>query len=166
MEAIRLLSTSDKICWEMPIGMLIMFSAEFNCSIPFEMFGEKAICRYGIQLKGVTLYVTPVFNQSGLICLKSFFDHGEKAEQYQLLLGGILSDFGEPVYKVHEKWERSSLTTYPCNIWVLSDSVLEVGIHEERFIPFGYVTVTEKKNYKDIYTGSYLSRIGWAPKNI
>jgi hypothetical protein len=164
MEAIRLLTTNSNIEWGMPDNMLIQFSAEFNCSIPFEMYGEKVICRYEAQFKGIPLYVTPVFDKNALVCLKAFFEHGEMAQQYKSFLDGVLRECGQPVYKLPEEWQDDRLTAYPCNIWVLEDGILEVGIHEERFVPVGYVMATGKNNYRSIYTDHYISEIGWDPK--
>jgi hypothetical protein len=164
MEAIKLFVTNTKIQWGIPLDDLFLFSAEYKCSIPFDMFGEKAICRYQKSIIGIPLYVTPAFNQKGLFFLKASFDQGEKLENYADLKCEIIKQFGAPQYTVQETWDGEDLALYPCNIWILSDSILEIGVMEKRFVPVGYASIVRKDCYKEAYTDNYISKIGWDPK--
>ena len=165
MEPIKLLESTDKITWGMPLDKLFLFSAESQCSIPFDLLGEKEICRYERVYHGISLYVTPVFkHQNGLVSLRALFEYGDDVNQYHRLYDAISSELGAPVYVLKEELKDGAFSRYPCNIWIVGDSIVEVGIREDRFVPFGYVVVTNKEHFRDIYTDKYLDLIGWDPK--
>lgn len=165
MKPIRLLSTSESIQWNMPREKIHVFSGELSCSIPFKMLGTEEICRYVKPFKGIKLFVTPIFHENKLICLKASFDKGEKIEHYRKILEMLNSTYQNKAYENKEKWNKfSELSLYPINIWIENDSIIELGIHAERFEPVGYLMIVYKEIYEAIYTDSYIHTIGWDPK--
>lgn len=165
MEPIRLLSTEKLIKWNLPINKIDVFSTEASCSIPFKMMGTEAICRYIKPIKDIDLFVTPIFHEDKLVCLKASFDCGEKIKNYKTILAELSSIYQNQVYKAEEEWDSfGELSLYPVNIWIEGDSIIEMGIHTERFEPVGYLMVVCKEKYKTIYTDKYIRTIGWDPK--
>jgi hypothetical protein len=165
MEPIRLLSTRESIQWNMPLEKLYVFSGELSCSIPFKMLGSEEICRYVKPFKGIQLFVTPVFYEDKLICLKASFDKGEKIENYNKILETLNSTYQNKVCANKEEWNKfGELSLYPVNIWIEDDSIIELGIHAERFEPVGYLMITYKDSYEAVYTDKYIRTIGWDPK--
>ncbi len=163
MDALNLFVTSPKINWNITLKSIDLFREEANPKIPFKDFsGTQEICRYEKELKGISLFVTPVFRQA-LIGFKSCFETDRNLDNYKGLVKQITADFGQPVYAIKEQWKGPDLMGYPCNIWILPDAILEVGIHEDNFVALGYVLLTKKDKYKEIYTPGYLSVIGWKP---
>lgn len=167
MEPINLLVSTDKIQWGMPLQNLILFAAEFGCSIPYKFLGQSEICRYEKHFKGIALYVTPVFSQDKLISLRAFFEQGEDLEAYRTVRDGVIAEFGQPVHKVNEEIGPNGLSRYPHNIWICPDALIEVGIAEQRaFVPLGNMMVTLKSSYKVVYTDRYLAMVNWRPPRI
>ena len=77
------------------------------------------------------------------------------------------ADYGNPACERPAINEHNDLVQYPCVIWVLEDSILEVGVHmDKKFTVVGYLHLTYKSNYGFVYSEQYLNDIGWKPKNI
>ncbi len=165
-EPIQLLVTNPKIRWGMSQEKVSLFSSELNCNMPFNMFGETVICRYQKTIEGVPLYITPAFNKTGLFHLKGCFEQGERLESYKTLIAKIVEGFGEPDYTVKAELRGNKFESYPCDIWVFPDSILEVGIQEIRFVPTGYVWLTKKESCNDVYDDEHIETIGWDPNEF
>ncbi|MEI8175816.1 MAG: hypothetical protein WCG78_03005 [Candidatus Omnitrophota bacterium] len=163
MESIKIFAQSDKIKWGIPESSISFFSAEENCRIPFTDFsGVQEVCRYEKEVSGVRVYVTPVFKPT-LIGFKACFEPEQDLSCYKKICNEFTAQNGQPAYSIKEKWEGQDLRGYPCNIWILADAILELGIHEENFVVLGYALLTKKDRYREIYTESYLGTIGWKP---
>lgn len=161
---ITLLVNSEKIRWGMPKSDIILFSVHENCSIPFELYGENEICRYKKCLNGIPLYITPRFNSSGLFAFKALFEEGDRLENHEALLRYISSECGYAVHSQKEIWKDGQLELYPCSLFDMSDAILEIGIHEDRFIRTGYLLLTNKNSLGDVYTDRYVREIGFDPR--
>jgi len=163
MDSLKFLVNSDKVHWDLPQSALAAgFSAENNVKIPYTTMGAKEICRYERNLGEVTVFVTPVFKPN-LISFRGIFEQGGSLEGYKKVLDFIVGQAGEPVYMSKEGWRGTELAKYPCSVWILPDAILEIGIHDDNYVPIGYVRLTNKGKYKEVYTEKYLSQIGWKP---
>jgi len=164
MDPIRFFVHGKKVKWGLPLEKVSYFSDEQDCSIPFDMYGEKEACRYEIKFNDIPLYVSPVFNEQGFYLVKTTFEQGDKLGVLLKLNEFFTADCGPPVYECKEIWEHQEVTGYPCVIWVLEDAILELGVHmDKKYIVVGYIFLTWKKYQKTVYDEAHLNEIGWDP---